>query len=290
MSALGRAIQFDAAGLRLAGCAWGPTHGAPVLILHGFLDQGAAWHEVGARLADALDRPVIAPDHRGHGLSDHVGPGGWYHFWDYVADVDAVVDQLGGLVDVVGHSMGGTVASLFAACRPAKVRRLALIEGLGPPDGADHALERARAFLDERATPPRHGVFASPRDAAARLQRQNDLEPELALALAERVLVRHPEGWTWAWDARHRGRSPTPFREDVHLAMLAMVRAPTLLIEGQRSPWRPPGIEARRDVIAKARYMLLPAAGHNPHHDDPASLAEVLADFLTPPTSDSRHG
>jgi pimeloyl-ACP methyl ester carboxylesterase len=289
MSGFGRAVQFDVAGLRLAACAWGPAGGLPVLILHGFLDQGAAWREVAVRLSEALDRPVVAPDHRGHGLSDHVGPGGWYHFWDYVADVDTIVDQLGGVVDLIGHSMGGTVASLFAASRPDKVRRLVLIEGLGPPDGADHALERARAFLDDRAAPPRHGSFATPRDAADRLQRQNDLDPALALALAERVLTAHPEGWTWAWDARHRGRAPTPFREDVHLAMLSMVRAPTLLIEGQRSPWRPPGIEARRDAVAGARYVLLPAAGHNPHHDDPATLAEVLTDFLTP-TRDAHHG
>ena len=174
-------------GLRLRLCSWGPPAGRPTLILHGYLEQAAAWDEV----ACALDRRVVAPDHRGHGLSEHVGAGGWYYFWDYVRDVDAVIDHIGGPVDLIGHSMGGTIATLLAATRPEKVRRLVLIEGLGMPDTRHEAMERARQFLDARTDPPRHGTFSGPEEAAARLQRASPrLSDARALALATRVLRR----------------------------------------------------------------------------------------------------
>ena len=116
-------------GLTLRICEWGPPEARPLLVLHGFLEQGAAWRDVALSLPH---RRIIAPDARGHGLTEHVGTGGWYHFWDYVSDAEAIVDHLGSPIDLLGHSMGGGVASILAGARPEKVRRLMVIEGLGP--------------------------------------------------------------------------------------------------------------------------------------------------------------
>jgi pimeloyl-ACP methyl ester carboxylesterase len=274
-------------GLRLRLCSWGPPAGRPTLILHGYLEQAAAWDEV----ACALDRRVVAPDHRGHGLSEHVGAGGWYYFWDYVRDVDAVIDHIGGPVDLIGHSMGGTIATLLAATRPEKVRRLVLIEGLGMPDTRHEAMERARQFLDARTDPPRHGTFSGPEEAAARLQRASPrLSDARALALATRVLCRvtsdadmSTERWTWTWDPLHRGRSPVPFNAELHTGFLAALRCPTLLIDGADSPWRPPDGPQRARAIAQATSLTLPNAGHMLHHDAPLPLAAAICRFLDAP-------
>ena len=95
-----------------------------VLLLHGFLDSGATWDLVAPHLAVAGFR-VLAPDLRGFGDSGRVPLGGYYYFADYIADVAALVDLLAPKdLSVVGHSMGGGVASLFTGVYPERVRRI----------------------------------------------------------------------------------------------------------------------------------------------------------------------
>lgn len=277
-------------GLTLRLCSWGPQRGRPLLVLHGYLEQGAAWQAVAERLPDRL---VVAPDHRGHGLSQHIGAGGFYHFWDYVADVDAVVRHLGGQVDLVGHSMGGTIAALYAATRPERVRRLVLVEGLGPPDTTDELVERGQAFLDGQETPRKHGSFPDLATAAARMREFNPaLTPDEALRLATRIarpvlpddpfVVRPKPGtFTWAWDPAHRGRAPTPFRAEAHQVFLAAIRAPTLLVDGGASPFKLVDRAARRQSLAHARELVIDGAGHLIHHDAPDALSSALRDFFS---------
>ena len=116
--------------LELAAKAWGHRDDAPLLALHGWLDNAGSFD----RLAPLLQgRRVIALDLAGHGRSDHRAPGSWYPYVDYLDEIAAAIDWLGGApVDLLGHSLGATLASLFAALSPDKVRRLLLIEGLGP--------------------------------------------------------------------------------------------------------------------------------------------------------------
>lgn len=104
----------------------------PVLAIHGLTASSRAWLEV----ATGLPRPVIAPDLRGRGDSGAVpGP---YGMAAHAADCVAVLDALGiSRADVVGHSMGGFVASVLAHRYPARVARLVLVDG-GPPLPTPH--------------------------------------------------------------------------------------------------------------------------------------------------------
>jgi pimeloyl-ACP methyl ester carboxylesterase len=283
-------IEVGPRGLRLRVCAWdGPTNPAsapggdraPVVVLHGFLEQGAAWDRVATRLG----RRVVAPDQRGHGRSDHVGAGGWYHFPDYVGDVDAVVRAIGGPVDLVGHSMGGTVAALFAGAVPEAVRRLVLVEGLGPPDSTEAAVHRMREYLRDRRTPPAHGLVKDVEDAARRMRKPNPGIPEeVARALAERTLRSSEGGLRWTWDELHRARAPTPFSVDLFRRFLAEIRCPVLLVDGGRSPFALPDDPERIAAFpSPPRRVVLPDAGHLVHHDDPEGLARVIREFLEHP-------
>lgn len=288
-----RSFHPPSGGPALALTTWGADHGRATLILHGYLDQGPAWDPV----ARHLNRRVLAHDHRGHGRSDHAPPGCGYPFWDYVADADAVLSTLldGGPVDLIGHSMGGTVATLLAAARPEQVHRLALLEGLGPPDATNEALDRARRFLDERLQTPRHSRLPDVPTAAERLRRMNPgLPPAQALALATRVTRPalpddpHAEpgegGLVWTWDPLHRGRSPVPFRAELHKRYLAHLTMPVLLVEGERSPMRHlPDRDARIAALPAPPQLALLNAGHNLHYDAPAALAEALAAFFDAP-------
>jgi len=257
-------------------CEW-PGDGPPVVVLHGFLEQGAAWDAVATRLG----RRVIAPDQRGHGRSGHVGTGGFYHFWDYVSDLDALVAHLGGTVDLIGHSMGGTVAALFAACRPETIRRLVLVEGLGPADTTDDPVRHAVRFLDHRRRPSRHPVFADVTAARQRIQLYN---PHLPDAVAQRLGARGSRpiagARTWAWDARHRMRNPTPFSGSQFKCFLQRITAPTLLVSGGKSTFTLPDHAERAAQILDATAVVLPDSGHLLHHDAPAALAEAIRAHL----------
>src|SRR3569832_92435 len=101
-----------------------PADGSIVVLLHGILDFAWTWAEV-VQNGLAGRYHIVAPDLRGHGDSDRIGPGGYYHFMDYLADVHDLVDQITGQasqapgqapvkVSIVGHSMGGTVAGYYA--------------------------------------------------------------------------------------------------------------------------------------------------------------------------------
>jgi 2-succinyl-6-hydroxy-2,4-cyclohexadiene-1-carboxylate synthase len=105
----------------------------PMLCLHGRWGRGETWTDLMFRYGDRYR--IIAPDQRGHGLSDR--PVARYASQDLAGDAYGLMQQLGlGPAIVVGHSMGGRIATHVAAMYPQMVRALALLdEGAdGPPE------------------------------------------------------------------------------------------------------------------------------------------------------------
>ncbi len=265
-------------GVLLRICEW-PGAGQPIVVLHGFLEQGAAWQEV----AERLHRRVVAPDQRGHGRSGWVGTGGFYHFWDYVGDLDALVDHLGAPVDLVGHSMGGTVACLFAGTRPEAVRRLVLVEGLGPPDASADPVGRARRFLADLRRGPSHRPVESIEEAVQRMHAYNPKIPlDVANRLATRALRPAGEGGlTWTWDPLHRARAPVPFQVEMFRPFLENLTMPVTLVRGGRSSFVLADEAERVAAIPnQVHERVVPDAGHLVHHDAPDELARILAEAL----------
>lgn len=142
-------VGVPVAGGELTVAVWGsPGTGVPVLAIHGITASSRAWLEVATRLPG----PVIAPDLRGRGGSSLPGP---YGMAAHAADCVAVLDALGvERAVVVGHSMGGFVASVLAHRYPARVARLVLVDGGAPltvPEGGpDAALGPAARRLELR--------------------------------------------------------------------------------------------------------------------------------------------
>jgi pimeloyl-ACP methyl ester carboxylesterase len=268
---------------------WGSAARADqtVVLLHGFLDLAWGWEEtVASGLGGRFH--VLAPDLRGHGDSDRVAAGGYYHFADYVADVASLIDELAGArVSLVGHSMGGSVASYYAGTFPERVQRLALLEGLGPPEDTlpapDRMLHWITGWRNSLEREPRR--YSSVEEAAERL-RQNDvgLSVELSLRLAERGTELLSDGTRrFKHDPVHLTRGPYPFRVEVAKTFWQRVRCPVLAIDGSESAFagRLIDVEKRLGYFANVERRTLQGAGHMMQRHRPRELGRLLLEFLS---------
>jgi pimeloyl-ACP methyl ester carboxylesterase len=275
-----------ATGLGYHVLEWGAdeSHEHTVLLLHGFLDVAWSWRAmVEAGLAGRFH--VIAPELRGHGDSDRVGAGGYYHFTDYLPDVHDLVSKLARRrLSIVGHSMGGSVASYYTGSYPARVHRLALLEGLGPPPQAQLGPERVTAWIAawERVRGAGQRSYASVEEAAARL-RDHDrlLGVELSLELAERGTLEGADGRRrFKHDPLHATVGPHGFLLDSAKSFWRAVTCPVLLVDGDQSEYKLADAAERRACFKDARYEICSGAGHMMMRHQPQALAELLVKFL----------
>ncbi|MCZ6561390.1 MAG: alpha/beta hydrolase, partial [Deltaproteobacteria bacterium] len=192
---------IDVRGLKIHYTEWGNRQGEPLILIHGFLDHSRSWDSFVTAMEKVSKRRmwIIAPDCRGHGNSGWVGAGGYYHFPDYILDLDTLIHDLGTpSVSLVGHSMGGTISFLYAGTFPNRVRQLILVEGLGPvgmtcaeaPPRMEKWLSDIRALKQKKRS-----NHLTPEKAAKQLQRNNPrLKPQMALHLAHHGIKQKGNG------------------------------------------------------------------------------------------------
>lgn len=285
MDAHAQELRFQLRHLNLAARAWGDPADPPMLALHGWLDNAASFD----RLAPLLrGRRVVALDLPGHGRSEHRPPGCGYPYFDYLDVIGQVIDHLGReRVDLLGHSLGATLASSFAAVAPQRVERLLLIEGLGPlsqpPSATLEQLRRAhsaRAVLERRAL----RVFADLDAAITARQRGTPLSDAAARVLVQRgtrTADGGSHGLVWSSDPQLTLPSAVRLHEAQVLAMLAGIRAPTCLVLAE--PAAPylvePALSVRIAAVADIDVTRLPGS-HHLHLEDPAPVAAVFNEWL----------
>ncbi len=261
---------------------WG--HDGPVVVLlHGFLEHARAWDFVAPRLA-AAGFHVLALDWRGHGDTEWIGAGGYYHFPDYAADLAGVVRAVGGRAALVGHSMGAGGAVLYAGTAPSSVTALVCVDALGPPDmDPDDVPRRYGAWLaglDKTVNRERPRVSLA--DATARLRERF---PRFTDAVAAHMALHGTRAKNgarvWKFDPLHQTTAPTPYYVRQARPFWRRVACPVLYVAGAESPYRlPSDDEADRIATLRAEKAVLPGVAHHPHLEAPERLAEVLIAFL----------
>ncbi len=262
--------------------------GGTALLIHGFMDAGNSWELIAPLLAAGGLR-VLAPDMRGFAQGPRAPEGSYYHFPDYVADVADLVRLLvpGSAEEsplfVVGHSMGGTVSTLFTGAFPERVTKLALLEGLGPPDNPPEvAPDRMRRWIEQlRSTPREARSIGTIEDALRRLAGNHSRLDSAVLSGRIRHLVKElPDGGVaWAYDPLHRTTAPVPFFAKVFKSFASRVTCPVLCVSGGPSGFHPEDEDERIAAFPHAECAELPEAGHAMHWTEPDALAKLLLDF-----------
>lgn len=182
-----REIRIPLRHIELAASAWGDPADPPMLALHGWLDNAGTFDHLAPLLEGHY---LVAIDLAGHGHSGHRPPGTWYPYPDFLDEITEVMDQLGWQeADMLGHSLGATLVSVFAAICPQRVRRLLLIEGLGPlSSAADQSLEQLRRSHCARAgfKPDKLRVFKGLDEAIEARRKVSELSVDAARCIVGR--------------------------------------------------------------------------------------------------------
>jgi lipase len=250
---------------------WGPPKAPVLLCLHGVTGHGIRFRRLSTRLQG---RRLLAPDLRGHGLSD------WEPPWDlvhYLGDVLETMDALGlDRVDVAGHSFGGRLALELAAEHPERVDRLVLLDPAVwvPPPIAFERADRMR--IDE--------AFASVDEAIQVRLAEN---PHARPSYVEEEL---PEYLRRSEDGRLRfgySRSAVvaAYGEMAKPPPLERVRARTLLIRGVVSDVVPePIVDVVRERLVDCEIVTVPG-GHMVLWNAFDETADAMRTFLDTPAA-----
>ena len=260
-------------GLRLRYLEWGRPDALPVICVHGYTSSAEAFNALARRLQDRAR--IMAMDVRGHGESAWSQDGA-YQYADQAGDLAALVDQLGiGRFVLIGTSMGGVIAMVYASQYADRLRGLVLND-IGPDveagSGRITGLVRSRpadfASLDEAMQYRRE---ISPITAARPLEDQEET--------ARGVLSERPDGrWAWKMDPAYieqRVKRGAPARPPLWPTLETLPCA-TQIVWGTDSDVLSEA-QAKRMVGALPRGELVsvPGVGHAPTLVEPPVLAAL---------------
>ncbi len=280
---------------------WGePRPGStPWVMVHGWMDVAASYQFV----VDALSHQhyVIAPDWRGYGRTPgHAGAGpGVDNFWfpDYLADLDFLLDHYAPetQVNLIGHSMGGNVAMLYAGVRPERIRRLVNLEGFGmPASKPEQAPRRYASWMNELKQLHRGELELKTYDSAAgvaqRLMKTNPrLGADKANWLAQHWAQQDAQGrWRILGEPAHKISNAQLYRADEVLELYKRITMPVLCVEASENSldlwWKGKftleQFHERLQAVPQVEIARIEDAGHMMHHDQPAVLAALIERFL----------
>lgn len=270
-----RFIQ-GADGVRLHIAEAGDTAKPLMVLLHGFPECGAAWHNLMVPLA--IDHHVVAPDLRGYGLSDCPEAVSSYRIDRLVADVVELIKGMGASAcTLVGHDWGGALAWAVALAHSDKVSKLVILNAPHPVVFAralagDAAQQAASQYMNWLRRPGSEHALA--RDQFALLDAMlgsGSVVPWFRDSLKE-TYHRH-----WARPGVLRGMvnwyratplaPPQPGRTEVDFelpdAQHFTIRVPTLVIWGERDtallPQLLDGLDA---LVPDLQICRIPTASH----------------------------
>jgi pimeloyl-ACP methyl ester carboxylesterase len=285
MQAGPRRRYFVHDGLRMHYWEWGDPKEETYVFVHGIRDQGRSWdHFIEALLRRGVPiKHAAALDLRGHGESEWPGLSRGYQHEDFLTDLAGLLKHLDKHpVTIIGHSLGGSMCLLYAGTFPEKVKRMVLLESLGPFARAD---EEVPDIIAERLKGRDYVEIPFPHEtleaAAKAIQKTFPLIPDRA-ALHMAHHGTHTKGGRYRWkhDPILRYRTTTAMSEGQIEAFIKRLKCPILFVYGTESDFMKSVRGHRAQLFPNAKIIPIEGAGHHIPHEKPEELAEVVVPFL----------
>lgn len=254
-----------ATGVTLRYVEQGDEAGIPVVLLHGVTDSWRSFEAVLPHLPPWIR--AFALTQRGHGDSGRPATG--YRTGDFAEDVAAFMDAMGLRSAVlVGHSMGATIAQRFAIDHPGRTRGLLTLGTFASYRNNPSFARFCESIVD---------TIKDPIDPAfVRDFQQSTLARPVPAALLDTAVRETLKVPAAVWRRTFAG-----FLDDACVDELSKIRAPTLLVWGDRDGLVP---RADQDVlldsIAASRLIVYESCGHAPHWEEPQRFARHLTAFV----------
>ena len=262
-------------GLRYSYLEYGSHDNPPVMLLHGIWSTGAVWHDIAVQLAET--HHVVSVDFRGRSHTQW-SPQGDYSTKSYVSDVLGLYKALYlEKASIIGHSMGGGVATALAFAHPGMVEALVVIDS-GPVMRAGSVVEfeRQLASLSQDF----------PSMAAARAWQTHAL-PNISKDAVERRLdsrlVEQDGRVVWREDPVIRTSRDLIGRpsENAMWERYLSVKTRTLFVLGRNSHLVTDEAEKRLTTgMADATSIRIDSAGHNVFEDNHDDTMTAISTFL----------
>ena len=171
---------------------------------------------------------------------------------------------------------------LFAACFPAQVKKLVLIEATGPyARGEKDVPELLARWLEDNGAETENSCYPTVAEAAKAIQTRFPQIPEAAAVHMVRFGTRNTDkGLAWKYDPRMRFHSFSSFSESQIKAFIQRINCPTLLVYGDDSDFMKSPRASRIGLFKNGTLVGIPGSGHHVPHEKPDELARVIYPFL----------
>jgi pimeloyl-ACP methyl ester carboxylesterase len=284
--------SVELSGYTLAGLQWGQAESVKTICFHGWLDNAASFHQlagqfIGNDAVDGMPDALIAVDLPGHGLSPWHAAGQGYPIWGYTHDLKAFLEQLSDSghsgaapVDIIAHSLGGSLALCLAAAFPEVVRSIVLLDSPGPMVTPENQwVDQLRKGVEARDKVRSSREFTQLSDAIeARRKATPKLSNQALSALVARNLKPVESGFQWCTDPQLKLDSQVKLTEGQVKVLMECVTCPVLSIRAADGLIPNTFFDHRMSYLPNVEVCELP--GHHHFHmelESVGSIAEVIA-------------